>query len=126
MLPPKNDSIPVCHEDDPRTAERDANSTRLELDNLIGSHVSSEPAEAFVAASETTEIVSASRTSEAAGSRLKGSNRRIALTLLALAAVFFAGTIFTRLSGNSRIGLMFLGAAILLFLVTAIGRNLRK
>ena len=58
--------------------------------------------------------------------RLRRSNRRIALILLAISAVFFAGIIGTRLSGDSRIGLMFLGTAVLLFLVIAIGRNLRK
>ena len=70
--------------------------------------------------------VSEQESDEDSAARLRRSNGRIALTLLALSAVFFAGTIFTRLSGNSRVGLMFLGAAILLFLVTAIGRNLRK
>ena len=60
------------------------------------------------------------------GARTERSNRRIAWTLFALSTVFFAGIIFSRVSGDSRIGLMVLGAAIFLFLVVAIGRNLRK
>lgn len=60
------------------------------------------------------------------GARTSRSNRRIAWTLFALSVVFFAGIIFSRVTGDSRIGLMVLGAAVFLFLVVAIGRNLRK
>ena len=60
------------------------------------------------------------------GSRTARSNRRVAWTLFALSAVFFGGIIFSRVTGDSRTGLMVLGAAIFLFLVVAIGRNLRK
>lgn len=58
--------------------------------------------------------------------RTRASNRRIAWTLFALSTVFFAGIIFSRISGDSRVGLMVLGAAIFLFLVVVIGRSLRK
>lgn len=60
------------------------------------------------------------------GAHVGRSNRRIAWTLLALSTVFFAGIILSRVTGDSRIGLMVLGAAVTLFLVVAIGRNLRK
>ena len=58
--------------------------------------------------------------------RLARSNRHIAWTLVALCAVFFSGIIVARLSGDTRAGLVTLGIAISLFLVVAIGRNLRK
>ena len=58
--------------------------------------------------------------------RTARSNRRIAWTLLALSIIFFAGIIFSRLTGDSRVGLMVLGVAVTLFLIIAIGRNLRK
>jgi uncharacterized protein YcfJ len=53
------------------------------------------------------------------------SNRRIALTLGSIALVFFGGIIATQLLGGNGTGLTVLGAAVLLFLVLAIGRNLR-
>ena len=55
--------------------------------------------------------------------RLRTSNRRIAWTLASIATVFFAGIIATRWVGGT-IGIGVLGAAVLLFLVIAIGRNL--
>ena len=65
----------------------------------------------------------AARVTSDAGSdsaqRLRASNRRTALILASIAAVFFAGIIATRW-----IGIM--STFVLLFLVVAIGRNLRS
>ena len=57
--------------------------------------------------------------------RLRSSNRRTALVLLGIAGVFFVGIIATRFVGGPSIGISVLGAVVLLFLVVAIGRNLR-
>ena len=57
--------------------------------------------------------------------RLRASNRRIALTLAAIAAVFFVGIIASKLVGDPRICIGVLGGAVLLYLLVAIGRNLR-
>ena len=58
--------------------------------------------------------------------RLRASNRRVAWTLASIAAVFFAGIIATRWMGGGTAGIGAMGAAVLLFLVIAIGRNLRR
>ena len=58
--------------------------------------------------------------------RRRHANRRIAWTLLLLCAVFFSGIVASRVGGDSRIGFITLGIAITLFLVVAIGSNLRK
>ena len=57
--------------------------------------------------------------------RLRASNRRTAFVLLAIAATFFVGIIGTRLIGGQAAGIGVLGGAAVLFLVVAIGRNLR-
>ena len=57
-------------------------------------------------------------------SRLRASNRRTALVLAAIAATFFVGVISSKFMGGQAMGLSVLGIAVLLFLVTAIGRNL--
>ena len=57
--------------------------------------------------------------------RLRASNRRTALTLAAIAAVFFVGIIASKLMGDPRTGIGVLGGAVLLYLLVAIGRNLR-
>lgn len=67
----------------------------------------------------------ASKVAEEAAQRRR-ANRRVAWTLGLLSAVFFGGIVAARMSGDSRIGLITLGIAISLFLVVAIGRNLRK
>jgi hypothetical protein len=82
--------------------------------------------ETSIAGSESCKDLPERQSADDGAARLRRSNRRIALTLLAISAAFFAGIISTRLSGDSRTGLMFLGTAVLLFLVIAIGRNLRK
>ena len=56
--------------------------------------------------------------------RRKSANRRTALALFSVAAVFFAGIIVTRFVGEPATGLSIMGGAVLLFLVFAIGRNL--
>src|SRR5215470_8289966 len=58
--------------------------------------------------------------------RLRASNRRVAWTLASIAAVFFAGIIATRGLGGGTIGIGVMGSVVLLFLVIAIGRNLRR
>lgn len=57
--------------------------------------------------------------------RLRASNRRTALTLASIAALFFVGIITSKLVGDPGIGIGVLGGAVLLYLVVAIGRNLR-
>ena len=63
------------------------------------------------------------QTSEA--TRLRTSNRRTALVLAAIAVIFFVGVIATKFMGGPILGIGILGSAVLLFLVVAIGRNLR-
>jgi hypothetical protein len=58
--------------------------------------------------------------------RLRAANRRVAWTLASIAAVFFAGIIATRVFGGGTIGIGVMGTVVLLFLVIAIGRNLRR
>jgi len=57
--------------------------------------------------------------------RLKTSNRKTALVLASIAFLFFAGIFATRFLGGPVIGVAILGLAALLFLIVAIGRNLR-
>jgi hypothetical protein len=58
--------------------------------------------------------------------RLRTANRKTALVLLSIALVFFVGVIATRFMGGPVTGIVVLGTAVLLFLVIAIGRNLRS
>jgi len=58
--------------------------------------------------------------------RVRASNRKVAWTLSSIAIVFFAGIIATRWLGGGTIGIGVMGTAVLLFLVIAIGRNLRR
>jgi hypothetical protein len=60
------------------------------------------------------------------GARLRSANRRTALTIAAIAGLFFAGVIAAQFVGDAATGMAVLGAAILLFLCVAIGRNIRK
>ena len=57
--------------------------------------------------------------------RLRASNRRTAFVLAAIAATFFAGIIGSKFIGGQATGIGVLGAAVVLFLIVAIGRNLR-
>ncbi len=58
--------------------------------------------------------------------RQRRSNVRTALVLASVALVFFVGILATRFIGDGRSGITLLGGAVMLFLVLAIGRNLRK
>jgi hypothetical protein len=60
-----------------------------------------------------------------AGNRQRTANRRTAAILFAIAAVFFVGFIASRFMGDMATGMTVIGLAVLLFLVVAIGRNLR-
>jgi hypothetical protein len=60
-----------------------------------------------------------------ADARLRSANRRTALVLGAVAIVFFVGIIATRFVDGSANGIAVMGAAVVAFLVIAIGRNLR-
>ena len=64
--------------------------------------------------------------SRAADARLRSANVRTALVLASIALVFFVGIVFAKFIGDASTGMTVLGAAVLLFLVVAIGRNLRK
>lgn len=61
-----------------------------------------------------------------AAARLRAANRRTALVLASIAAVFFAGIIATKFMGGPTTGIAVVGTAVLLYLVVAIGRNLRR
>ena len=76
----------------------------------------------IVAVEESTAVATCSDDTV----RRRHANRRVAWTLLLLCAVFFGGIIASRVGGDSRIGLITLGIAITLFLIVAIGSNLRK
>jgi hypothetical protein len=56
--------------------------------------------------------------------RVRRANVRTAVILATIAVVFFAGIIFAKYLGDASTGMTVLGAAVLLFLVLAIGRNL--
>ncbi len=71
-----------------------------------------------------TTIVSAKPKPHAADA-VRRSNLRLALTLGSIAIVFFAGIIAAQFMGGYETGMTVLGAAVLLFLVVAIGRSLR-
>jgi hypothetical protein len=60
-----------------------------------------------------------------AQARIRASNRRTALTLVSIAVVFFFGIIATKFMGGPATGIGVVGSAVLLYLVVAIGRNLR-
>jgi hypothetical protein len=64
-------------------------------------------------------------TSADPAARLRASNRTTALVLASIAVVFFVGIIATKFMGGP-MGISVVGAAVLLFLVVAIGRNLRR
>ena len=73
---------------------------------------------------------SGTRVSRGAGpdpaQRLRAANRRTAFVLASIAAVFFAGIIATRWVGGEALGIGIMSTVALLFLVVAIGRNLRS
>jgi len=60
----------------------------------------------------------------AEAARRKSANRRVAIVLASVTCVFFFGIIAARFIGGPTTGISVMGAAVLLFLVVAIGRNL--
>ena len=56
----------------------------------------------------------------------KTANLRTALTFGSIAVVFFVGIIVAHAFAGPLIGVAVMGVAVLVFLVLAIGRNLRK
>ncbi|HEY5861580.1 MAG TPA: hypothetical protein VIX61_00705 [Casimicrobiaceae bacterium] len=59
------------------------------------------------------------------GSRQRAANRRTAALLFTIVAVFFVGIVASRFIGDTATGMTVIGLAVLLFLIVAIGRNLR-
>lgn len=72
----------------------------------------------------TTSTMSAPDRDELA--RRKAANVRTALVLASIAVVFFFGVIVSRYLGSPIASIGVIGGAVLLFLVVAIGRHLRK
>lgn len=60
------------------------------------------------------------------GARQKAANRKTGLVLLAIALVFFFGIIASRFIDSPIVSIGVVGAAILLYLIVAIGRHLRE
>ena len=58
--------------------------------------------------------------------KLRAANLRTAVVLASIAAVFFVGIIASKLLGSPSTSISIVGGAVLLFLVVAIGRNLRR
>ena len=58
--------------------------------------------------------------------RLKAANRRTGLVLLAIAVLFFFGIIASRFIDSPLVSTGVIGGAVLLYLIVAIGRHLRK
>ena len=56
--------------------------------------------------------------------RVRRANVRTAVILASIAVIFFVGIIFAKYVGDASTGMTVLGAAVLLFLALAIGRNL--
>ena len=56
----------------------------------------------------------------------RAANRRTGFILLSIAAVFFFGAIAAQAIGSPKVSVGVLGGAVLLFLVLAIGRHLRR
>jgi protein-S-isoprenylcysteine O-methyltransferase Ste14 len=62
----------------------------------------------------------------AADPAVRRANVRTAAVLVTIALVFFCGIVFAKYMGDASTSMTVLGAAVLLFLVLAIGRNLRR
>jgi hypothetical protein len=58
--------------------------------------------------------------------KLRAANLRTAIVLASIAAVFFVGIIASKFLGTPATSISVIGGAVLLFLVVAIGRNLRR
>jgi len=57
---------------------------------------------------------------------LRAANKRTALALASIALVFFLGIVFAKWMGDGDSGMTVLGVAVLLFLVFAVVRSIRK
>jgi amino acid transporter len=57
---------------------------------------------------------------------VRRANVRTALILATIAVVFFLGIVFAKYMGDAPTSMTVLGVAVLLFLLVAIGRNLRR
>jgi uncharacterized membrane protein YoaK (UPF0700 family) len=66
------------------------------------------------------------RDAAAPARKLRASNLRTAVILLSIALTFFVGVIASKWLGTPQTSIAVLGSAVLLFLIVAIGRNLRK
>ena len=58
--------------------------------------------------------------------RLRAANRRTGFVLLAIVLLFFVGFILTRFIESTALSMGIVGGAVLLYLVVAIGRHLRR
>jgi len=58
--------------------------------------------------------------------RLRAANRKTGLTLLVIALLFFFGIIASRFIDSPVVSITVVGGAVLLYLIVAIGRHLRK
>ena len=58
--------------------------------------------------------------------KLRAANLRTAWVLASIAVVFFVGIIASKFLGSPSTSISVLGGAVLLFLIVAIGRNLRR
>jgi xanthine/uracil permease len=63
---------------------------------------------------------------EGHAARLRAANRRTGLALLAIALLFFFGIIASRFIDSPAVSIAVVGGAVLLYLVVAIGRHLRR
>ena len=63
---------------------------------------------------------------EADDSQLKAANRRTGLLLAAIALLFFIGIIASRFIDSPLVSTGVVGSAVLLYLIVAIGRHLRR
>ena len=57
---------------------------------------------------------------------VRAANRRTGIILASIALVFFAGAFASRMFGSPGVSIAVLGGAVVLFLVLAIGRHLRR
>ncbi len=57
---------------------------------------------------------------------VRRANMRIALTLLAIAAVFFGGIILSQYTGASAVGIAVVAVSLVGFLLAAVGRDMRR
>jgi len=57
---------------------------------------------------------------------VRAANRRTGLILLSIVLVFFVGAFAARMFGSPGVSIAVIGGALVLFLVLAIGRNLRR